>query len=534
MRNILVRYRLTYIVFFLLAWIKGTAQISPGELSKVHAHLEGMSNCTQCHIIGKKVANSKCLACHTELNVQIVQKKGYHSSIEVNGKQCVRCHSDHHGLNFQIVRFEKDTFNHALTGYQLTGAHSSKKCEDCHKKESIKDDKIKAKQFTYLGLNLACLTCHTDYHQNTLSANCTECHNGDKFKPASKFNHQKTDFQLLGKHQQVACASCHKTTTRNGQKFQEFKGIQSANCTNCHKDVHNNKFGQRCTDCHNNESFKVAPGANKFDHNLADFKLEGRHREVTCKLCHKGKLTAPIGYKRCTDCHADYHRQQFTMNGISPDCSACHTVNGFSEFSYTIEQHNSAVFQLKGAHLATPCFACHKKQDKWEFREIGKNCCDCHENIHKNYISEKYYPETNCESCHRVDKWNEINFDHKKTKFELNGAHGKLTCRACHFNKERTGHSDQKFVGTSTQCANCHNDIHFHQFENNGSSDCMKCHTTNSFKPASKFDHNSTQFVLDGKHINVACNKCHKNVTDQGVTFVLYKIKEFKCENCHL
>ena len=55
-----------------------------------------------------------------------------------------------------------------------------------------------------------------------------------------------------------------------------------------------------------------------------------------------------------------------------------------------------------------------------------------------------------------------------------------------------------------------------------------------SFKPASKFDHSKTQFVLDGKHMNVACNKCHKEVNDQGVTFVLYKIKEFKCEDCHL
>ena len=67
-------------------------------------------------------------------------------------------------------------------------------------------------------------------------------------------------------------------------------------------------------------------------------------------------------------------------------------------------------FPLKGAHLATPCFACHKKQEKWSFKEIGKNCNDCHENIHQILISEKYYPEANCENCHNVNKMEQCKF----------------------------------------------------------------------------------------------------------------------------
>ena len=46
-----------------------------------------------------------------------------------------------------------------------------------------------------------------------------------------------------------------KLTSKTDQKFQEFKGIKSDNCTNCHKDPHNNKFGQNCAECHNDESF---------------------------------------------------------------------------------------------------------------------------------------------------------------------------------------------------------------------------------------------------------------------------------------
>ena len=528
-----------WVCWFMLDFLAGIpvqGQISPGELSKVHSHLEGISNCTQCHILGQKVSNEKCLACHTELKTRVDQEKGFHSSIEVKGKECVVCHNDHHGINFKIVRFDTTTFKHQLTGFELTGAHNKKNCADCHKAEFITDEKIKAKSFSYLGLKTECLTCHTDYHQKSLGANCTECHDSEKFKPASKFDHQKATFQLLGKHKQLDCAKCHKISTKNDKKFQQFKGVLATNCTNCHKDVHNNKFGQKCADCHNNESFKVTNSTNGFDHNKADFKLEGKHQQVTCKACHIGKLTQPLKFSRCTDCHKDYHRNQFAKSGVSPDCAECHTVQGFTEFSFTIEQHNAStsIFPLKGAHLATPCFSCHKKQEKWEFKEIGKKCVDCHIDIHKNKIKEKYYPEVNCEICHSSNSWNQVIFDHKKTLFELEGAHTKQNCRACHFNKEKTGHDNQKFEGLNTACTNCHKDVHQKQFEINAITDCKRCHNSESFKPAPKFDHNKTQFVLDGKHVNVACNKCHKLVNEQGESFVLYKIKEFKCENCHL
>jgi hypothetical protein len=531
--NVKIEHIICTIVLAVIFNFQAFTQISPGELAKVHSQLEGMANCTQCHILGEKVSNAKCLACHTELKVRVDQNKGYHSSTEVKGKQCASCHNDHHGLNFQILKFDKDKFNHNLSGYKLTGAHSKKKCADCHKDEFISDKKIKSKKLTYLGLKTECLTCHADYHQTTLSNNCANCHNDEKFKPAPKFSHNNAKYKLTGKHQKVACLLCHKTTLKNGQKFQEFTGLSFENCTSCHKDVHDNKFGPNCTDCHNTESFLVVAGVKNFDHNKTNYKLEGKHQKVTCKSCHKARLTTQIKYEHCTDCHDDYHNKQFAVKGVSPDCSACHNLKGFTEFTYSIEKHNTSVFPLKGAHLATPCFACHKKQEKWKFKEIGKGCKDCHENIHKTIITDKYYPEESCESCHTVNTWTEISFDHKKTKFELEGAHIKKTCRECHFNKEKSGHANQKFAGLAINCTSCHKDVHEKQFEVDGITDCVRCHNSDKFKPASKFDHNKTKYPLDGKHINVACIKCHKEVTDKEVTYIFYKIKEFKCENCH-
>ena len=288
-------------------------------------------------------------------------------------------------------------------------------------------------------LNTDCLTCHADYHLKTLSSVCLNCHNPDSFKPASKFNHANAKFQLVGKHKNVDCLKCHKVEMIDGKKFQQFRGVQYSNCTSCHKDPHQNQFGQNCRQCHNEESFQIVKGIKNFDHNKTDFKLEEKHLTVNCKACHKTKFTDPLKHELCTDCHTDYHNKQFVKNGVSPDCSQCHSVKGFTLFSYTIEQHNQGTFPLQGAHLAIPCYDCHKKQEKWNFREIGINCKDCHKDIHQAFIQAKYYPEANCKICHNENRWTDISFDHSKTEFNLTGAHIRQNCRACHFKQNSDG-----------------------------------------------------------------------------------------------
>ncbi len=519
------------IVVILTSFFRVTAQISPGDLSGPHSHLEGLSNCTQCHVLGNKVSNEKCLVCHTEIKERITLQKGYHVSADVKGKDCIACHSDHHGKNFQLIRLDIAKFDHSLTGYALSVPHSKKQCIDCHNVKFISDQKIKEKKYTYLGIGTECLICHTDYHQKTLPSDCLSCHDPEKFKPASKFNHDKTKFQLTGKHVNVECLKCHKVETVAGKKFQDFR-LGQYNCSSCHKDPHQNKFGQNCSQCHTVESFQIVKGVKGFDHNKTDYRLEDKHLTVNCKACHKTKFTDPLKFKLCTDCHTDYHKKQFVKNGVSPDCSQCHSVKGFNLFSYTIEQHNMSIYPLVGAHLAIPCTDCHKKQKDWNFRGIGVNCKDCHRDVHKNQINVKYYPDGNCTTCHTPGGWNHINFDHSKTEFKLAGAHKNADCKACHLIDKSNAVSQQKFSGLPTDCSGCHEDKHYRQFEKNGITDCTECHDADNWK-ASKFNHNNTAFKLDGKHINVACAKCHKPQQQGSYFYVKYKLKVFTCESCH-
>jgi hypothetical protein len=505
-------------------------QISPGELAKVHSNLEGMSNCTKCHTIGAKISNSKCLACHIEIKERIDKQKGYHASADVKGKECAKCHNDHHGKNFQIIKFNASAFQHSLTGFLLEGAHGKQTCNKCHIAKFISNKKLQAKPHTYLGLNTECVSCHTDYHQNTLTGSCTKCHGQEAFKPALKFSHANSKFQLIGKHQSVACLKCHRMETKAGKPFQKFAGVSFSNCTSCHTDVHQNKFGQNCKQCHSENSFHSIKNSGSFDHSKTRFMLEGKHANVMCASCHKTKFTDPLKFDNCTDCHSDYHKGQFAKSENSPDCIKCHTVNGFSPSNFTIENHSQCNFKLQGAHVATACFECHHKQKDWSFRNVGANCVDCHQNIHKSTISQKYFPNEDCKACHSENSWSELSFDHSKTNFQLTGVHSKIGCKACHFDMKKPVNQQQKFAGLSESCNNCHSDKHNKQFEVNGVTDCNRCHATSTWK-ASGFNHNNTAFKLDGQHSKLACSKCHKPAENEKV--IQYKIKKFKCEDCH-
>jgi len=510
---------------------KMSTPISPGELATVHAQLEGTANCTQCHILGKKVSDDKCLTCHTYIDSRIKDKLGYHSSKEVRQKSCVECHSDHHGRNFEIVHFDTLEFDHELTGYLLEDSHAKQACRACHKPEHIVDKELMERAGTFLGLDVSCLNCHDDYHQGTLAKDCNSCHDQKQFSPAAKFDHNTALFTLQGEHSSVDCEKCHPEQNDDNKKFQQFKGLEFASCLSCHSDEHENKFGSDCQSCHSENSFREIKNLDQFNHRLTGYALEGRHKGVDCYECHKESCTAPLAHARCSDCHEDYHKKVFTSRRRSADCKDCHDIQGFDKPKYTLDQHNQSSFPLQGAHMATPCISCHRKGNDWEFRNIGKACVDCHEDVHSSLISLKYYPGQDCQDCHNPSQWAGVLFDHKRTGFDLEGVHALQSCRACHF-KGASGTEGQRFSSLDTRCINCHTDVHMGQFNVGGSAECISCHSFSDWQ-ASRFNHDNAKFKLDGKHKDVACMKCHVEKTENNVSFIQYKLNKFRCEDCH-
>ena len=82
-----------------------------------------------------------------------------------------------------MIRFDKDAFDHNLTGYLLEGQHDVIDCKECHAPDNINDLELKKRENTFLGLNKECLSCHEDFHQQTLSSDCISCHDFSAFRP---------------------------------------------------------------------------------------------------------------------------------------------------------------------------------------------------------------------------------------------------------------------------------------------------------------------------------------------------------------
>ena len=175
---------------------------------------------------------------------------------------------------------------------------------------------------------------------------------------------------------------------------------------------------------------------------------------------------------------------------------------------------------------------CHVSEDEWSFRNIGERCVDCHQNIHKGYIQDKFYSNQDCTSCHNSDSWASVKFDHSLTDWPLEGAHLNVDCRACHFEEiDNQGNYSQSFENLSTECVHCHENIHGDQFEEQGSTDCIKCHVTVDWEPIN-FDHSKTKFSLEGKHAEIECKACHNNF-DEETKRIIYQIEKFECIDCH-
>ena len=587
-------------------------QISPGDLTTAHAKYEGISNCTQCHVLGNKVTSAKCLACHTEIQGLVKQNRGYHADKLVKGKDCFACHSEHHGRNFKMIRLDEKKFNHEQTGYSLKGEHKVIDCRECHKPENIASKELKKRKDTFLGLGKACLSCHDDYHQKTLSNDCASCHDFTKFTPAPNFNHNKAKFKLTGKHIDVKCIECHKKTIQNQVEMQQFTGIKFDDCVNCHKDPHaghftnkcaqchtdqsftlfngkksfdhnktkftlngshknvdcfechkNNttaltvfqdrnginetdcitchkdfhegKFGENCAQCHIEKSFHSLKTMDFFDHNLTDYPLEGKHINVDCKKCHADSYVKPINFSECKNCHKDFHEGQFVKNGVVQDCKTCHSLaEGFDISQFTIEEHEKTKFPLNGSHLAVPCLACHQENKKWNFKDIGTQCIDCHDDVHKNTISETIYPIQNCTVCHQTESWQEISFNHNKTPWKLEGKHSEVNCNDCHWpDKNVALPKGLIFKTLKSECNSCHENIHGNQFAIDQKTDCKRCHDSEKWIPPPFFNHNNTKFALTGKHAQISCAECHKPQPEVS-SILIYKINKHECKDCHI
>jgi hypothetical protein len=485
--------------------------ISPGELSRAHAELEGMRNCTRCHELRRQgVSRELCLACHEPLATRIAAGTGFHSTLAE--EDCAACHKEHFGADFRMVRMDSAHFDHGRTGYDLEGRHGEAECRDCHRAGAVADPAVRAfKQSagalgrTYLGLPTGCVDCHgaTDPHSGQFEGRrCEECHDPGGWEGARGFDHDRARYRPLGLHRWAACSGCHPPLaggagpgaggTARAEAVPErgdggspgagpalrYRPLDFAACTSCHEDEHRGAMRGACDDCHSVRGWlPVSPGnvEGRFDHAITGFLLEGAHREVACASCHdEARQAALVGILirfvagtearafphpetgACASCHMEPHDGVFLDAPGGGACTSCHGQEAWLPADYDLARHDrEARFALDGAHAAVPCASCHGDPSGAMVFALGlPSCADCHRNGDPH---GEQFRGRECDECHSVERFAIPDFDHGRTAWPLDGAHAGAPCSACHTREAMAGGVPAvRYRPLGTRCVDCH------------------------------------------------------------------------------
>jgi len=461
--------------------------VMPGPVTEAHAEYE--TECSSCHeLFSRGQQRALCIACHEDVGADIEQTVGFHGRFrEARNGRCADCHTDHEGRGFSIVALDEDTFDHDLTDLPLLGGHREVACDGCHEagtkhREAPSD----------------CVSCHRedDVHDGFTGTECGDCHSGNEWQEI-EFDHEMTDYPLLGRHQEVACTDCHEDKT--------FRTTPTT-CFGCHAedDTHNGRSGEQCENCHKPTSWDDS----SFDHSRdTEFVLDGGHEPLSCGDCHSEDPFADTLEMSCVSCHLedDDHEKHF-----GDQCDTCH---GAELWTTPFFEHDvDTEYQLVGAHESIECIDCHI-EPVFDV-ELQSACNDCHAEDDPHEGEQGIV----CKDCHNESSWeDEVFFDHDLTRFPLLGLHAEEECEACH--------ETHVFRDAPETCIDCHLEDDTHEGRFN--EDCASCHNPVDWNEW-LFDHDTqTTFALSGAHLEVLCDDCHR----QPLT-AMSKLNG-RCGDCH-
>lgn len=237
------------------------------------------------------------------------EASAFHKSSLVADMDCSACHTTDGWKLGPGTGGGEGGFDHAKTGFPLTGEHERATCLACH--------------VPGRAISRECASCHADSHQGRLGAQCDGCHSSSGWRETKAIEaHRKTRLPLTGMHALLDCSACH---LRNGER--QYTDTPS-DCFACHEKDYRNPdthpahegvagppptapFPRTCTLCHTAVSwspaflpaaFVTAPVTLAPAQHERWFPIEsGKHRGLPCESCHARGGAA--GDVQCQGCH---------------------------------------------------------------------------------------------------------------------------------------------------------------------------------------------------------------------------------------
>lgn len=479
-------------VAVLIAYLlTGNIMFSPGKLNEdtsgaviggVLSHGALTQQCYYCHPSPWDEIDQSdlCLDCHQEINKDLTDQLTLHGAASTiqDLDNCRACHTEHIGIQSNLTEYSGENFPHHLMSFSLR-SHSGISwvreisCTDCHPESYL------------IFEDLSCSNCHgafeksiLDVHVDDYGLECLSCHDGLESINLA-YDHNQTDFPLLGQHQPITCDDCHSGTT----SLSEFMSMP-AFCRTCHiqVDVHEGFLGNLCEECHDPTGWTNAV----YDHSQTGFILDGGHTRLSCADCHIDQ-TYQGADPNCLSCHQDDEPHQGVFG---TDCTICHTTNNWSEL----------LFDHTGPY-APLCSTCHQKESPTNHYQA--QCSACHDisGWLPAFFSHSAINTSNCQSCHQK---------------ESPTNHYQAQCSACHNN---SGWLPAFFSHSAINTSNCKSCHQQDRPSNHFADQCSTCHSTSRWKPAN-FKHT---FPLNHEGANGVCSKCH----------VSNNYNNYTCYNCH-
>ncbi|MBT3984021.1 MAG: hypothetical protein HOE90_21880 [Bacteriovoracaceae bacterium] len=361
------------------------------KLTDKHAKLD----CIKCHKQSDKKMEIKsehfvwkgtkadCRSCHKPTHHQKFTKK-------FEKLKCTTCHTT---KSYKDEAHAKANFDHGTTKFKLTGKHKKNSCRKCHLVNKKSTYEFKNEKSGY------CLSCHKTPHTEQFrddfsEQSCNSCHRTESFKDVHRkeFDHNETEFELLGKHQKVKCQKCHVPTNKTFKESHSFKGkfifdeLGEKSCLTCHKDHHKSEMGPNCRTCHTERGWKVQRDFHK------DMPLTGVHYTLSCTECHFEERKLKGLGDQCIVCHTkdDIHL------GSLPKCGACHHQE---VWEVTRFKHSMTRFPLRGVHRTLDCNSCHGSGN---YQGTQSSCISCHTSDALSVANPVHImPQFNdCSRCH--------------------------------------------------------------------------------------------------------------------------------------